>query len=131
VRGDMRPLVGKRRDRLARDVRRRVPGLSALVRAGVLAAVVLIAACGDRCQTLCDDVANRVQRCHGDIPWSDLENSPSGKREFLTDCQQQWDEVSADLGPREVQLALDQCAQSRDTLSDLSCDEVMALYVVP
>ncbi len=87
----------------------------------------LLAGCGDRCQLLCEDVADAVARCRPDaVSWEDL--GATGRRAWATDCKRDWDDTSAALGSRELELSLDVCEQGQEALIDVTCDELIALY---
>ena len=69
------------------------------------------------------------------VGWEELD--ATGARRFETQCQNRWAVVRADLEPRELQDALDQCEETQDAIDALAasdepgalCDEVRALYV--
>ena len=77
--------------------------------------------------------------CLADWPvgWEELDST--GARSFQVQCKNRWAVVRADLEPRELQDALDQCEETQDALDALAaeatdsadpvCDELRALYV--
>jgi hypothetical protein len=86
-----------------------------------------LAGCGDRCERLCDDVADAVAVCRPNgLSWADL--GATSRRSYALECKRDWDETSAALGSRELELSLDVCEDAQDELAALSCDEIIALY---
>jgi hypothetical protein len=86
-------------------------------------------ACGDRCERLCADVAERIEECRGAEPWSDF--GASRNADWVNRCQSEWDGTSGGLTTRELELALAICAQSQTDLEAMPCDDVIALYGAP
>jgi hypothetical protein len=83
--------------------------------------------CNDRCEGLCDDVADAIDSCRSEsLSWADL--GARNKQDFTTRCNLDWDRTTAEIGARDLELALDVCADAQDEMARLSCDEVMALY---
>ena len=102
-----------------------IPSLATPLVWGV--ALVLSAGCGDTCQQLCQQSANRVAACTPDaLVWPDL--GARSKTDFVQQCRSDWELVSGDLTQSDHQIALEVCDDAGRTLSRLSCDEVMALY---
>jgi hypothetical protein len=97
--------------------------------AAVLFGIVALfaAGCGDRCETLCDDVADQLARCRPDnLTWGDL--GAVNKRDWASGCRRDWDDVSGSLSARDLELALDVCDDGQAQLQTLSCEEIVALY---
>jgi hypothetical protein len=80
----------------------------------------------DKCDSLCGEVAERIDACRGDAPWSDF--GASRRADWISRCQSDWEARSADLSARDLELALSICDDARVTVPGLSCDDVIALY---
>jgi hypothetical protein len=80
----------------------------------------------DNCDALCSDVAERIDACRGDLPWSDF--GASRRTNWISQCQKEWEATSGGLGARDLELALDICDEGRTTTEDLPCEDVIALY---
>ena len=98
--------------------------------AALLVAIVLPAGCRlftDRCEDLCDEVADQVALCRPEsISWIDL--GATSKNDYVETCRDQWDRVTIDLSANDLRLALDDCREAKDEVETLSCDEIVALY---
>jgi hypothetical protein len=93
----------------------------------LLLTLTVLVACGDRCERLCDEVADAVAVCRPDgLSWADL--GATSRRSYALECKRDWDETSAALGSRDLELSLDVCEDAQDELAALSCDEIIALY---
>ena len=93
--------------------------------------VALLAAaaggCGDRCQSLCVSVADRVQTCRPEsITWADL--GAKSRSDFVGACQVAWDRTRLSLSANDLRLALEDCQAANKEVDTLSCDEIIALY---
>ncbi len=89
--------------------------------------LALASGCGDRCDRLCVDVSRDLATCKTDaVTWPDL--GATSRIDFLQTCQDDWDALRTDLDARGVELALDVCEDSSDTLEELTCEELVALY---
>ncbi len=108
------------------------------MRLGAAALLVLLASgCQtDHCEQLCDVMRTRMNQCLGSWPvdWEELD--ARGATRFESQCSNRWAVVRADLEPRELTDALDQCEETIDALAELSvetgdvlCDDLRALYV--
>jgi hypothetical protein len=98
------------------------------IRPALLAVVLMTAACNDRCETLCEDVADRLGTCRTpDLDWGDL--GATSRRDWVRTCTRDWDDLSADLSSRQLEIALDECGAAEDVVPDLTCDEIRALYM--
>ena len=83
--------------------------------------------CGDRCQNLCNSVANRVAECRPEsITWIDL--GATSRTDYENSCKDQWDRVRLDLSANDLRLALEDCDAANDLDESLTCDEIVALY---
>ena len=87
----------------------------------------------DRCEALCTRTSNRLSDCLASFPatWEDLD--AVSKADFDTQCQNLWRQERADLEPRELEDALDQCDEALAALAELNasgalCDELRAIY---
>jgi hypothetical protein len=87
----------------------------------------------DRCEALCTRTTNRLRECLDAWPadWADLD--AESRSDFEAQCQNRWRQVRADLEPRELEDALDQCSEALDDLAARNaagtvCDELRALY---
>ena len=90
----------------------------------------------DHCDDLCVATGRKLQQCFeadlGDALWSDLDaTSRSG---FVSACQQRWSAVRADLEPRVLEDALDQCEEAGFDMDQMeregtTCDQLRALYL--
>ena len=91
----------------------------------------------DPCEDLCSTMQSELATCLAVWPvgWEELD--ATGSRRFQTQCKNRWAVVRADLEPRELQDALDQCSETQDAIDALAasedtgalCDELRALYV--
>ncbi len=99
--------------------------------ARVLVAGGLSGCLADPCNTLCLDVALRLDDCRDawGLAWEDL-GAPS-RAGWRTDCQAAWDDTRAGLEARQVPGAEATCEDASATLEDATCDELRALYVEP
>ena len=104
--------------------------------ATILLLGVVLAGCStdDDCETLCVETGAALAGCLADWPidWSDLD--AKNRRAFRKACQNRWGEERADLEPRELDDALEQCVEGIDNLDALEdqgelCDHLRALYV--
>jgi hypothetical protein len=96
----------------------------------LFAVLPLAPACGaDDCETLCSRAAGRVALCLEDwsAAWQDL--GADSQRDWRVRCEDDWSATRADLEPREVQLAVDACSDTLSALTEMSCDELRALYL--
>ncbi len=111
------------------------PSLATILPLLVAAVAAPAAGCGqDPCETLCTTMGRELGRCMGEWPadWQDLD--ATGRRAWVTSCRNGWSEVRADLEPRELDDALDQCGETQDALDELdargeTCDVLRALYL--
>ena len=95
----------------------------------------LVAACGaDDSERLCTRTAARLGDCLATWPagWDDLD--AESEASFEAACRQGWDDQRVELEPRELEDALDQCAEALDHLASIRqdgtvCDELRALYL--
>jgi hypothetical protein len=95
----------------------------------------MLAGCGaDPCERLCDRMGNRLGTCLESWPatWEDLD--ATSKLEFQLACRQDWDQVRADLEPRQLDDALEQCELALDELAAMRqdgsvCDQLRAIYL--
>ena len=98
-----------------------------------LAALLLVllgAGCGDRCEVLCQQTAARLAQCRGEaLAWTDL--GARNRADFVRECRVTWDRESSQLSFPALREALDVCDETIPTVSDLSCQEVLALYSDP
>lgn len=100
-----------------------VPALVGLLLAGSGCGFLL----ADRCEELCTEVSLALEECMGpSTSWGDL--GARSQPQWARECRQDWDRASNDLTSRELELALDECLDTREQLETWSCDEVMALY---
>jgi len=105
---------------------------SAMITVGLALALV---GCGqDACESLCKDTARRLEDCVSQWPtdWGELD--AKNQRDFRTTCQDRWSESRADLEPRELDDALEQCDDSTTALAVMgrgrtTCDQLRALYL--
>ena len=82
----------------------------------------------DRCERLCNQTGSALADCKDDAwAWEDV--GASSKNGFVNECQQRWQDVSADLGARDLELALADCKLAEETLDDLNCSELLPVYL--
>jgi len=112
------------------------PGRGVALRA--LLVVIGLAGCQtDHCDQLCEVMRSRLGECLAEWPVDWEEVDARGAARFESQCQNRWAVVRADLEPRELQDALDQCQEASDAITALAaedtgdelCDELRALYV--
>ena len=105
--------------------------------ATILLLVAVLVGCSteDDCETLCGQTSSLLGGCLADWPisWSDLD--ATNRRAFRRACQNRWAEERADLEPREIDDALEQCTKGLEALETLDeqdelCDHLRALYVL-
>lgn len=97
--------------------------------------VGLVAGCGnDSCEQLCDTTRTRVRGCLDEWPvgWEAFDATSAA--DFRSQCRESWAATRADLEPRELEDALDQCQESVDILADLrddgsACDALRAMLL--
>jgi hypothetical protein len=100
---------------------------SSLVRAALASAVLGLAACGDKCEILCQNVGDDLASCKPDtLSWNDL--GARSRTDFVKQCKSQWDRERIDLSASDLRLSLEACADTRSELDDLACEEIVALY---
>jgi hypothetical protein len=87
----------------------------------------------DRCEALCTRTSNRLGEClqSYSASWEDLD--ADSKADFDTQCQNLWRQERAELEPRELEDALNQCDEAMDALFELNasgevCDQLRAIY---
>jgi hypothetical protein len=103
---------------------------------GLLACAALAGCSQDQCYTLCASVGSRLDDCLDQWPVGWEEEGARSAKAFRVNCQNQWSDLRADLAPRELSDALDQCTEAVDELErmdsqDRTCDELRALYLQP
>lgn len=82
----------------------------------------------DRCERLCNQTGSALADCKDDTwVWEDV--SASSKNNFVNACQERWQNVSADLGARDLELALADCKLAEQTLDELNCSELLPVYL--
>ncbi len=102
----------------------RAPTLRALCLAGL---AVGAAACGDRCDQLCEGVGDALAECRPDsLTWNDV--GARTRNGFVTTCRDEWDRARSQLASAQASAALDACDDTSLTLETLTCDELVALY---
>ncbi len=102
----------------------RVPGF------GAVWVALALAGCGDKCEVLCQNVGARVSACKPEsLTWNDL--GARNRADFVNQCRSQWDRERLDLSATDLRLALEACRDTSQELTDLSCEEVVALYALP
>jgi hypothetical protein len=109
-----------------------IPSLATLFRR-VLPVALALAGCApqdllrDRCERLCRDAGQAIESCRtGSMSWEDL--GASGLDNWVEQCREDWNDVSADLTSRELELALDECELAADEVGFLTCDEIVSMY---
>ncbi len=111
-----------------------IPSLATPFRAPprLLAAVALLfSGCGflqDDCERLCDEVADALTAC-ADPSWSWEDLEVRGPFRFAFGCRRAWDDQKVNLATRDLELALAQCDDGRTLLTEMTCDELLELYV--
>jgi hypothetical protein len=94
--------------------------------------VLLLAACGDDCAEACQQTTDAIAVCMVDddagwyADWADL--GAENRREHREACQNRWNRTAASLEARELEQALDMCANALDDLDTMDCDTLRALY---
>ena len=103
------------------------------VRAGRIGAALLavaLAGCGDKCEVLCQNVGARVAACKPEsMSWNDL--GARTRTDFVNQCRNQWSRERLDLSATDLRLALQACRDTSQEVTDLSCEEIVALYGLP
>ena len=103
----------------------------------VIAALSLGADCRqDTCFALCTTMARTMDACLDQWPVGWEEEGERNRVAFRTGCENDWSDLRADLAPRELSDALDQCAEAADaldtmTVDETTCDQLRALYLDP
>ncbi|MBL8617370.1 MAG: hypothetical protein JNM72_17300 [Deltaproteobacteria bacterium] len=101
------------------------------------APVLLAADCRqDTCFALCTTMARTLDACLDQWPVGWEEEGERSRVAFRTECENEWSDLRADLAPRELSDALDQCEEAATALErmsadDTTCDELRALYLDP
>jgi len=81
----------------------------------------------DRCEDLCSELSFTIDDCMPSaFDWPDF--GASSRQAWAGECRRDWERLRTDLSSRELELALDECRQTREDLPGWTCDEVMALY---
>ncbi len=114
-----------------------IPSLATLTGLFVMALGLLGSGCQtDHCEQLCGVMRARMSECLDTWPVGWEEVDARGPARFESQCTNRWAVVRADLEPRELTDALDQCEETIDALTalqadtgDALCDELRALYV--
>ncbi|MBX2800291.1 MAG: hypothetical protein KTR31_21610 [Myxococcales bacterium] len=84
--------------------------------------------CGDACEQLCTQTAERIDTCRPDsLLWEDL--GAESPNDFSRTCQRQWDRERIRLSAGDLSVALQVCRDTDAALRDLTCEEVRALDV--
>ncbi|MCO4744416.1 MAG: hypothetical protein KC912_06490 [Proteobacteria bacterium] len=102
-----------------------------IARALILVAT-LATGCGDRCESLCGNVASAIDTCKETDPgweaisWGDL--GARSRSDFASECRRSWSQASGTLPTHELEEALDLCGISADDLETMSCDTLLTLY---
>ena len=87
----------------------------------------------DACEQLCRRVSRDLAVCLEQWPasWQDLDATK--RTDFVARCENGWSVERADLEPRELEDALDQCDETIAAMpaqgSEESCDTLRALYL--
>ncbi len=96
----------------------------------LLTALSFAAGCGDKCEQLCVQTANRIADCKPDsLTWADL--GARRKEDFANACRTDWDRVSGNLTTSDLREALDVCEETQREITPerMSCDQINALYL--
>ncbi len=94
--------------------------------------ILLLSGCGDDCAEACQQTTNAIAVCMADddagwyADWADL--GAENRREHREACQNSWNRTAATLEARELEQALEMCANAVDDLDTMDCDTLRALY---
>ena len=93
-----------------------------------------LSACrSDPCLNLCQDMRDKIAVCISTTPmeWSDF-GAVRGN-DFQNNCDQEWSQTRGELEVRVLEDVYEQCKATQKTIKreDLTCDEIMALYLAP
>ena len=103
-----------------------IPSLATTALSLLLVATAM--GCGDNCERLCAQLGGRLAECKPDtLGWTDL--GATSRADFVSTCRDDWERVSGQLTTSDLRVALDVCQESARDLSDLTCEEVNALYL--
>ncbi|TNE92020.1 MAG: hypothetical protein EP330_03445 [Deltaproteobacteria bacterium] len=95
-------------------------------------ALLVLAACGDRCESLCTQIASRIEECQetdpdwASVSWGDLD--ARGRVDFARSCRQEWGRSSSTLATHQLEEALDLCGDGQEQLAELECSDLLDLY---
>ena len=100
------------------------PATFTMMTVGVL---LLASGCGDRCESLCRELATEIDACRSEsLSWADL--GARSRPDFVEQCRRQWEQERADLSPNSLVLSLDVCQATQEELPQLDCDVITSLY---
>jgi len=63
------------------------------------------------------------------MSWADV--GARSRADFVNDCRADWDRARQELSSGELAAALDVCSDTTDALDDLTCEELITIYVDP
>ena len=93
----------------------------------ILIASLMSAACGDKCEVLCQQTGDALATCRPDgLSWADV--GARSRADFVSNCRGDWDRARLDLSSGQLSAALDVCAETTDALGDVTCEELIAIY---
>ncbi len=93
----------------------------------LLSVLLAVAACGDKCEVLCQNAGASLAECKpASVSWPDV--GARNRNDFVNQCRQQWDRERIDLTQSDLRVALDICNDTSRDLSSLTCEEITALY---
>ena len=110
----------------------RVGGSIPSLATSLVLAMMMLSACGDRCEALCSTVSDAIEECMESDPawnsvsWTDL--GARGRTEWARQCRRDWGRTSGPLANHELEEALDLCGQSLEDVRIMPCDELLRLY---
>ena len=129
-------LLRRKRGRVAQSVEQgienpRVGGSIPSPATTLLLAIMMgVGGCGDRCEVLCQRTGDALASCRPDgMSWADV--GARSRTNFVSSCRADWDRARQELSSGELSAALDVCDDTTDEVDQLSCEELISIYVDP
>jgi len=87
-------------------------------------------ACGDRCEVLCQQTGDALATCRPEgMSWADV--GARSRANFVSGCRADWDRARLELSSGELSAALDVCDDTSEVIDELTCEELISIYVDP